>query len=116
MKNGSLDQYLDTGWYSESTLFLNGYIYWCEAQYDSETNTNQFFVDRWRAENENDKYYHSVVDGNGKLEWQRVYTDSDPDLDAVKKRFLQAKIFDGKTFWEAESELAWLEESEPVHH
>ncbi len=46
MINGNLEQFLDTGWYSEATLFLNGYIYWCEAQYDEKKQSNTFFVDK----------------------------------------------------------------------
>ena len=29
----------------------------------------------------------------------------------VKEQFLKAKIFDGKSFWEVEKELAWYDES-----
>ena len=29
MKNGKIEQFLDTGWFSEATLYLNGYTYWC---------------------------------------------------------------------------------------
>ncbi len=32
MINGYAEQFLDTGWYSEATLYYNGYIYWHEAQ------------------------------------------------------------------------------------
>ncbi len=32
MINGNINQFLDTGWFTEATLFLNGYIYWLEAQ------------------------------------------------------------------------------------
>lgn len=37
MINGHLVQFLDTGWYSEATLYFNGYIYWCEAQSSNKT-------------------------------------------------------------------------------
>lgn len=52
MINGDVEQFLDTGWFSEATLFLNGFVYWFEAQYDPNTDINTFFVDRWAAENE----------------------------------------------------------------
>ena len=29
----------------------------------------------------------------------------------VKEQFLKAKIFDGKSFWEVEKEMAWYDES-----
>ena len=31
MKNGSLEQFLDTGWYTEAELYYHGYVYWCEG-------------------------------------------------------------------------------------
>ena len=73
-----------------------------------------FIVDKWRAENEGNKYYHSILDTNGNRPWTRVYEDSDIDIDLIKKRFLESAIFDGKSFWQVESEIAWLDESSPV--
>ena len=62
MINGLLDQFLDTGWFTEATLFYNGFIYWCEAQSDLTTNTTTFFIDKWAAENEDNLYYHSLLE------------------------------------------------------
>ena len=114
MINGNLDQFLDTGWYSECTLYLDGYIYWCEDQYDSENSLHKFFVDKWCARNEDNKYYHSILNSDGEPDWNRIYEDSDSDIDIIKKRFLEAKLFDNKTFWDVESEIAWLDEAEPI--
>ena len=114
MINGKLDQFLDTGWYSEATLYLNGHIYWCEAQYINEKNENYFFIDKWCATNENNKYYHSILNSDGTLSWNRIYEDYNSDIELIKKHFLEAKIFDDKSFWEVESEIAWLEESTPI--
>ncbi len=58
MINGQLDQFLDTGWFSEATLYYNGFIYWCEVQSDLTTNTTTFFIDKWAVENEDNTYYH----------------------------------------------------------
>lgn len=113
MKNGRLEQFLDTGWYSEATIFLDGYIYWCEAQSD-KNNLVHFFVDRWAAENEEDMLFHSILNSDGTLHWSRVFEMKDADLDRIKKCFLEAPIFDGKTFWQVEKMLAWLEEGDPV--
>lgn len=114
MINGNLDQFLDTGWFAEAELFYNGFIYWCEASYDEDIRLHTFIVDKWRATNEANKYYHSIVDRNGELAWTRVYEDADADIELIKKRFLEASIFDGKTFWQVESEIAWLDESSPI--
>ena len=115
MLNGNLENFLDTGWFSEAVLFLNGRAYWHEAQYDPKTGQSRFFVDSWRAVNEDDKYCHPILNQDGTLDWSRVYEDFDADYDLIKKRFLQAKIFDGKTFWEVESEIAWLDDAGPVY-
>lgn len=114
MINGNIKQFLDTGWFSESTLFLNGYVYWCEAQTDPDTNITKFFIDKWRAENEGNKVYHTLLDSDGTLEWERVFEIEDTDLDKIKKKFLNATIFDGKTFWDVENKIAWLEEGEDI--
>ena len=44
MINGNLEQFLDTGWFNEATLFYKGYIYWCEAQFDEKKQTNFFLL------------------------------------------------------------------------
>ncbi len=112
MINGYLEQFLDTGWFSESTLFLNDIIYFCAAY--STDNKYEFTVHKWRAVNEDNKYFHSVCDNDVLLDWACIYEDSGCDLDLIKKRFLEAKIFDDKSFWEVEQELAWLDESTPI--
>lgn len=114
MINGNLDQFLDTGWYSEAELFYNGYLYWCESNYDSEKKMHSFIVDKWRAKNENNKCYHSILNSDGKIDYIRAYEETSGDIELIKKHFLEAKIFDGKTFWEVESEIAWLDESTPI--
>ena len=111
MINGRVEQFLDTGWFSESELYLNGYIYWCEAQSDKQ---HYFFVDKWRALNEDNKLYHSILNQDGTLDWERIYEDTDTDIELIKKRFLEAKIFDGKSFWEVEQEIAWLDDGGPI--
>lgn len=114
MINGYLEQFLDTGWYSEATLYYNGYIYWCEAQYNANTKITKFFVDRWAVENEENTYYHSILEEDGTLKWSRVFETESEDLNLIKKQFLETPIFEGKNFWQIEKQVAWLEESTPV--
>ena len=114
MINGYLGQFLDTGWYTEATLYYNGYIYWCEATWDEATDITTFFVDKWAAENEDNTYYHSILKPDGTLEWNKIYEVENKDLDLIKKQFLEAPIFDGKSFWQVEKQIAWLEESTPI--
>ena len=114
MINGLLDQFLDTGWFTEATLVYNGFIYWCEAQSDLTTNTTTFFIDKWAAENEDNLYYHSLLEPDGTLIWKRVFEISDTDMERIKQRFLEAPIFEGKTFWQVEKDIAWLDESQSI--
>lgn len=114
MINGKTEQFLDTGWYSESTLFLDGYIYWFEAQIDKNTRIITFFVDKWKAISSENLYYHSLLNSDGSLTWTRIYEVKGTDLDLIKQKFLEAKIFEGKTFWQIEKNISWLEEGDPI--
>ena len=91
MINGNIEQFLDTGWYSEATLFYNGCIYWLEAQTDDAETI--FFIDKWRAENEADMYYHSILEQNGTLPWPRVPELHGNDLDLMKKAISRNPCF-----------------------
>ncbi|MBP3869938.1 MAG: hypothetical protein J6E46_03055, partial [Faecalicoccus sp.] len=72
MINGNLDQFLDTGWYCEATLYLDGYIYWCEGFTDFNKNVTYHFMDKWRAVNEDNLYYHSILEKDGTIHRSRV--------------------------------------------
>ena len=51
-----------------------------------------------------------MVVNNDVVDYSIVFEDFDNDRENVKSRFLSAKIFDGKTFWEVEKEIAWYDE------
>ena len=108
MINGDTEQFLDTGWFTESTLYYNGFIYWHEG-YTADTET-VFFVDRWKAQNEDNLYYHSVIEPDGSLRSERVLEIHGSDYDEIRKQFLESPIYEGKTFWDVEHEIAWLDE------
>ena len=110
MINGNLEQFLDLGWCTEATLFFEGYIYWCEGYKDPEDNTVHFFVDKWKAENEKNLFYHTIIKEGQPFEWERIFERSGKDFEIIKKDFLEANIFDGKSFWEIETKLAWLDD------
>ena len=115
MINGNLSQFLDTGWYSEGTIYFSGYIYWCEGDTNPETGISHFWVNRWRAETEENKLYRSIIDNNGDPHGYATVLDMyDSSMDRLNKRFLEASIFDGKTFWQVENKIAWLEEGSPI--
>lgn len=115
MINADLEQFLDTGWFSEAEIRYKGYICWCEAQTDFETDITTFFVDRWEAINQDNTLYHSILEDDGTLVRKRIIEIKDKDFDLIKNQFFKAPIFDGKSFREAEPELAWLEDGGNIY-
>lgn len=114
MINGNINSFIDTGWYTESTLFYKGYVYWLEAT--TENGITTFFVNRWKASLTEDKYYHSYIDNEGNLiEYSNVLKIVDSDMDRIKKFFLCSRIFDEKSFWEIENNLVWVDEGSPIN-
>ena len=108
MINANLEQFLDTGWYNEATLYYNGYIYWCEGSWDmSKEKPMHFVVYRFPAIIINDKYYERIETSDPYEYVYDIWGSGEAD---VKEEFLQAKIFEGKSFWEVERELGWYEE------
>ena len=43
MRKDTLVQFLDTGWYTEATIYHTGYVYWCEGNTDFDTGITKFF-------------------------------------------------------------------------
>ncbi len=107
MINANLEQFLDTGWFNEATLYLNGFTYWCEGYWDFKKEKPMHFFVR--------KYPSEVVDGiytkplKNAVE-EVVFDICGRDENEVKTEFLKAKIFDGKSFWEIENVIAWYDE------
>lgn len=64
---------------------------------------------KWRARNIDNKYYEDILDENGHWIDFSQQEMVGPNEDALREKFLKAKIWDGKSFWEVEQELAWLD-------
>lgn len=109
MINCDLDWFLDNGRYNEATLYYNGYMYWCEGGYTKDGKFH-FFVDKRKSEIVNEYYQKVVLDENGKVEAYFVLEFFANDEDEARKMFLEAKIFEGKSFWEVEKDLAYYDE------
>ncbi len=113
MINGNLENFLDTGWYCESTLYYNGFVYWLEATTTNGITT--FFINRWKSGITDNKYYNTYIDSHGEpISYECVLTISETDIDRIKKLFLESNVFDGKSFWEVENELIWVDEGESI--
>lgn len=111
MINANLSQFLDTGWFSEATIYYKGFTYWCEGDFDkSREKYMHFFVYKYRSIVYNEKYTKRMIKNGDVVDYSlvlEIFGDSEQD---VKEEFLKAKIWDGKSFWEVESELAWFDE------
>lgn len=115
MINGKLEQFLDTGWFSEATLFFDGNVYWFEGDTNPHTRETEFAVTRWKAILDNKYLFHSICLPNGDpLDYDTVLSLHGYDMDEIKMRFLKSPVFNGKTFWEVERELVWVEEGTPI--
>ena len=115
MNNGDVGIFLDTGWYMESTLYYCGRVYWCEGFTDSETGLSTFFVDSWEAECLDGKFYRTYLDRAGEPQgYKKDLEIHGTDMDLLKKQFLMAPIFEGKSFWQVENDLTWVDEGEPL--
>lgn len=110
-----LNQFLDTGWFQEATLYYKGHTYWCEGTWDHcKEKPMHFFVYRYKSDLHVDKKgtiytTRTLVNGDW-VDYSTVLDVWGYGEEDVKELFLKAKIFDGKSFWEVEKELASYDE------
>ena len=111
---GNLDQFLDNGWEHDVILFYNGFYYYCNGSFDNmENHMFQYSVFKARGFI-NQGYLCSYYMYNGELvDCEDVFQETNKDEQLVKKHFFEAKIFDGKSFWEVEKDLVWGEDDNP---
>ena len=117
MINANLSQFLDTCWFIEATLYYKGYTYWCQVvQYHNNEKPMYFFIHRYRSviHRDGDKIWTPrLVENGGVVDYEDTYFEAwGYGEDDVKEQFLKAKIFDGKSFWKVEKELAWYDEDQ----
>ena len=110
MINGNLEVFLDTGWFTESTLFYNGYTYWFEGFYTPETKRYTFFIYKWISKLKDDMYTYRYILNNDVLGFEEIYRIEGNDWESLKIQFLQAPLFDGKSFWQVEKELIQVDD------
>ena len=76
------------------------------AKHTGMMTSSIFFVYRYPALNVNDDFCLRIIEDDGSFNDEDVFEMDHPDIDFIKKIFLAAKIFDGKSFWEVEPEIA----------
>lgn len=113
MINANLSQFLDTEGYNEATLYLNGYTYWCEGCWFKARKNLFIFLYKYHSVVHNDGsqiWTTRLIENNDVVDYSTVFDVWGSDEEEVKNLFLNAKIFDGKSFGEIENELAWYDE------
>lgn len=117
MTKEELERFLDTGWFSEAEIYYNGHMYFCQEDTIDGDQGRHFVVYRWPAKNEDNTFYHTIRH-NGKMPaWETAYeyaAAENESEESIREKFLQAKFFDGKSFWEVEEKTQWLEKGSPV--
>ena len=114
MINGNLEQFLDNGWSHDCSLYYNGFVYYCSGR-GYVNDKFEFSVYRFRATTTDNIYYSKYILNGDLVDAEDLLSFKEKDAEIVKKKFLEAKIFDGKSFWEVEKEIMWLEEGTPIY-
>ena len=92
MLNGDVNEFIDGLYYGDERIFLyKGEKYFIQGL--TIDGKNKLLLDRWNPPAED-------------YIWQ---AESKRGSFCVEK-FLQAPIFDGKTFWEVEQEIEWVDD------
>ena len=95
MKDADVNYFLDTLYYDDHTVIYNGKKYFFNAVGTDENGISHFEIYKYGLNGEN---------------FEVVYSISDPDVEVCATDFIDKKIFDGKSFWEAESEMTEIDD------
>ena len=87
-------------------MFVNDLHY--GAEMDFSYKDRQYFIQGW-YEDEKNNHHMELVRYVPLLEPNLWEYDSNESMSECAKAFMKAKIFDGKTFSEIESEVEWLD-------
>ena len=95
MKGGNVDKFIDQSTYEECAVIYKGVKYFFHGLiFDKEKNTYSYVIDIW--------------DNNGNYE-KTVFNKTSSSLEKCLELFQNEPLFDGKTFWEAEPDMEWVE-------
>ena len=82
-------------------LFFDGFF--------DEQHNMHITITKWRAKNVENKTYKNEHDEKGVLmNWETMEMSASNE-DALREKMLKAKYWDGKSFWEVEKELVWVD-------
>ena len=90
MKNGNPKEFIEMLYNGEDTYFIfNGITYFAQGY------------------SLNDMWHYEIVQENPISEF--VLWEFDGESSDIVKAFESAKIFNGKTFWEVEKDIEWID-------
>ncbi len=91
MINGDINEFMDKLWGGEELIYTyNGKKYFSQG-YNDENGEYVFELQLWEPD--------------VKILWQIIGKENQDSLNA----FLKEPLFDGKTFWEVEKEIEWVD-------
>lgn len=95
MQGGNVNEFVDHTTYEECAVIYKGKKYFFHGIiYDDESNCYSYDIDIWDKNN----CFVEQVFSEKKSSWQEC-------LDEAQTK----PIFDGKSFWEAEKEMEWID-------
>lgn len=90
MKDADVNYFLDTLYYNDHTVIYNNKKYFFNPVCTDEDGISHFEI-----------YKSDMNDENSEV----IYSIANPNVEVCARDFLDKKIFDGKSFWEVESEM-----------
>lgn len=98
MKDGNVNDFLDHATYEEVAVEYKGYKYFFYGlRLDERTGLYTFVIERY------------TIGSNEGSFAGTVYDKSAPTKTECMEQFFQTPIIDGKTFWELEKDMTWIE-------
>ncbi len=93
MIGGNVNEFLDRIYSCQDTIYIyNGIKYWFQG-YMINHDTIHMEIIQYQPPND-------------KLIWSH----DDIDIEHCRKAFIKAQIFNGKSFWEAEKDIEWVDD------
>lgn len=95
MKGGNVNRFIEQTTYEECAVIFKGTKYFFHGLiFNKEKNEYSYVIDIW----DNKGYYKKTL-----------FDKTAPTIEKCLEIALNEPIFDGKTFWEAESNMEWVE-------
>ena len=95
MKGGNVYKFIDQTTFEECAVIYNGVKYFFHGLiFDKENNEYSYVIDVW--------------DNNGNYD-KTVFNKTAPILEKCLELAQNEPVFDGKSFWEVETDMEWVE-------